>query len=82
MNEAVTRVPKSEEALTALAYSVLRRVPSLERLRGVTIARVNSSSNGPNWKVGTVEIEGGANLRQLELAAEALLPWTRRYDLT
>jgi hypothetical protein len=79
------RVTKSLEALTALSYSVLRRVPTLGQLTGVTIERVEPLSSerehGPTWRLNSIDLEGGATRRQIELAEAALEPWRERYDL-
>ena len=77
------RVTKSLEALTALSFSVLRRVPTLGQLTGVTIERVESlpSGHGPTWRLISIDLEGGATPRQIELAEAALEPWRERYDL-
>jgi hypothetical protein len=77
------RVTKSLEALTALSFSVLRRVPTLGQLTGVTIERVEPlpSGHGPTWRLNSIDLEGGATRRQIELAEAALEPWRERYDL-
>jgi hypothetical protein len=79
------RVAKSLEALTALSFSVLRRVPTLGELTGVTIERVEpvarDRERGPTWRLNSIDLQGGATRRQIELAEAALEPWRERYDL-
>ena len=79
------RVVKSLEALTALSYSVLRRVPTLSGLTKVTIARQTQDDRGDarpfTWRLSSIDVESGPTKRQIELAEEALRPWRERYDL-
>jgi hypothetical protein len=78
---------RSIEALTALAFSVIKRAPGLHHLTSVTIVPVESKADVParrpqfTWQLHSVTLGNVATSKQFALAEKALDPWRGRYDL-
>jgi hypothetical protein len=80
-----TREIRSIQALTALAFSVVRRAPGLSQLTSVRIGPVVPDANAgpPNytWKLTAVTLRRAATDREFASAEKALLYFRGRYDL-
>jgi hypothetical protein len=78
---------RSIEALTALAFSVIKRAPGLHHLTRVTIVPVKNKADrtagGPQftWELHSVTLRNVATSKEFASAEKALDPWRARYDL-
>lgn len=80
-----TREIRSIQALTALAFSVVRRAPGLSQLTSVKIGPVESdeiaAAQKYTWKLTSVTLHKAATDKEFASAEKALLYFRGRYDL-